>query len=355
MKISLGKTDFTANYRPRHHRRCYLWVCSEHPGRCPEGRTAARGRWPDGEWPQLSSVETQPEKEDTLFSKEKKKIHLLYREQLHISLLKTLLNRKIHTSYMSCTLFLRFYIFACLCLYCCCSSVTCFWMSRLCKDSFTTLCTPPYKNTKVQVFWSVIVHHISLNAGFASMSIVILISKDGHMLSSHTLPSVALLHQQRCEMTAGFKIKVSLYANTYLFQHAFQYLPLGFDWYLGEMERSDWTSHVVSCPLTFCGPTCVNWKIWLRATLCFSCWSDNSCHPREKINNWDNFGCSVSKHLWRSLLVLAPHTERPRPKITESVCLALLWCWSVCHLNANSATDLATLCRHAWTWIFIGV
>lgn len=81
----------------------------------------------------------------------KKKIHLLSPEQLHISLLKPLFNRKIHTSYMSCTLFLRFYIFACLCLYCCCSSVTCFWMSRLCKDSFTTLCTPPYKNTKVQV------------------------------------------------------------------------------------------------------------------------------------------------------------------------------------------------------------
>ena len=108
MKISLGKTDFTANYRRHHRRRCYLWVCSEHPGRCPEGRTAARGRWPDGEWPQLSSVETQPEKEDTLFSREKKK-----------DMFYTLssFNRKIHTSYLSCTLFLCLYMFVCLCLY----------------------------------------------------------------------------------------------------------------------------------------------------------------------------------------------------------------------------------------------
>lgn len=44
---------------PLYYHQCYLWACFEHPRQCPEGRMAAQDHWPDGEWPLLSSVETQ--------------------------------------------------------------------------------------------------------------------------------------------------------------------------------------------------------------------------------------------------------------------------------------------------------
>lgn len=44
---------------PLYYHQCYLWACFEHPRQCPEGRMAAQDHWPGGEWPLLSSVETQ--------------------------------------------------------------------------------------------------------------------------------------------------------------------------------------------------------------------------------------------------------------------------------------------------------
>lgn len=43
-----------------HDHQCYLWACFEHPGRCLEGKMAARDHWPVGELLLQSTVETQP-------------------------------------------------------------------------------------------------------------------------------------------------------------------------------------------------------------------------------------------------------------------------------------------------------